>query len=169
MAEQTDEAEITQITPRDKMAQVDAWLDEYESSIGLPKYNENQISAEVSKYLSMGIAEFGKMTPTQCAEIAAFIVLSSFHIQRSYNREVSHVTWADDILRLGVAGKTENYRGSFMQQENQAIKEDDYLFKVSRIKTHAKQRSERLAFLSNTLHKFADKLENLQIEKNKKA
>lgn len=162
-------ADETNQTPNDKMIQVDSWLDDYESRIGLPRYNEGQISNQISKYLSMGLAELGKLSPIECAEIAALMVQCSFHIQRSYNREVAHVSWAEDILRLGVAGKAENYRGSFMQQEHQAIKDDDYLFKVWRIKTHAKNRTERLAFLSNTLHKFADKLENLQIEKNKKA
>jgi hypothetical protein len=110
-----------------------------------------------------------KLSPEQCAEIATIIAQAAFHLQRAYNRELSHVTWAKELLQLGVAGKTTGYSGSFYQQEAQAIKGDDYLIKVNRIKSFAQQRVDRLAFLATTLNKVGDKLENLQQAKNRKA
>lgn len=165
MGEQTEET----LKPSEKMAIADKWLDDYESRIGLPAFSEAAVSKKIGEYLSYTPEQFQTLSPMECAEISAVITQSSFHIQRCYNREVAHVTWANDVLRLGVAGKTANYRGSFLQQEHQAIKEDDYLSKISRIRTFAQQRVDRLSFLANTLHKFAEKLENLQVEKARKA
>ncbi len=159
----------TTVTPSSKMNLVDSWLDEYEAKIGLPAYTENAVSKNIGRYLSMTEDQLERLTPEQCAEMSIVLVQTSFHIQRAQNRELAHVTWADDVLRLGVAGKTTQYSGSFFQQESSAIKGDDYLFKVSRIRTHAKQRVDRLSFLSNSLNKMADKLENLQVAKNRKA
>jgi hypothetical protein len=165
-----DEDKDTQVefSAQQQMQQVDKWLEDFESKLGLPKYSESLVSADISKYLGMKYDQLEKLTPDHCAEIAAFLSIQAFHIQRAYNRELSHVTWAESVLRLGVAGKSENYRGSFSQQDDQAIKNDDYLLKVSRIKTFAKQRVDRLSFLATTIQKLADKLENLQIAKGKK-
>ncbi len=164
-----DQTKTEEVTPSAKMAQVDKWLDEFESKLGIPRFTDIKIAANLGEYLSKTHDELRQLTPEQCAEIATLVVAASVTIQAAYNKELSHVTWANDALRLGVAGKTENYRGSFFQQESQVIKHDDYLFKVFRIKSYAQQRVDRLSFLSNTLHKFAEKLENLQQAKLRKA
>jgi hypothetical protein len=158
-----------QNTAKERLLEADRWLDDYESKLGLPGFNESAICTEIGNYLTMDQEALERLDPESCSEIAAICAKESFNLQRAYNREVAHITWANDALKLGVAGKTSQYGGSFIQQEMQAIKEDEYLEKVFKIKSYAQQRVDRLNFLATTLNRFSDRLDGLQAAKNRKA
>lgn len=170
MADETTNTETIKkpTTAKEKMEYVDRLLDDYEGKLGLPKFTESAISNEISEYLAMTKEQLESLSPEECAEIAVRLDQASFTVQRAINREVSHVTWATEILKLAVAGKGNNYKGSFQQQENQAINEDGYTRAVFNIKAYAQQRVDRLNFLSAGLHRLGEKLSGLALAKSRK-
>ena len=80
----------------------------------------------------------------------------AFHLQRSYNREIARINWADKILKATIAGKEQSYRGSWDSQFNQAVKEDGYATKIADIKRYAQQRADRLTYLSSSIKHMSD-------------
>ena len=106
-----------------------------------------------------------KVSPEQCGEAALLISSLAFHIQRSYNREVARINWADRVLKSTIAGKEQSYRGSWESQFNQAIKEDGYTTKIADIKRYAQQRADRLTYLSSSMKNMSDVFLNVQRSK----
>ena len=141
---------------RERLAKLDSVLDEYESSLGLPSFNDNFHDDTAKKYLQLTRNQIEKLTPDQCSEAALLLSSLAFHIQRSYNREIARINWADKILKSTIAGKEQSYRGSWDSQFNQAIKEDGYASKISDIKRYAQQRADRLTYLSSSIKGMSD-------------
>ena len=141
---------------RERLAKLDSVLDEYESSLGLPSFNDNFHDDTAKKYLQLTRNQIEKLTPDQCSEAALLLSSLAVHIQRSYNREIARINWADKILKSTIAGKEQSYRGSWDSQFNQAIKEDGYASKISDIKRYAQQRADRLTYLSSSIKGMSD-------------
>ena len=141
---------------RERLAKLDSVLDEYESSLGLPSFNDNFHDDTAKKYLQLTRNQIEKLTPDQCSEAALLLSSLAFHIQRSYNREIARINWADKILKSTIACKEQSYRGSWDSQFNQAIKEDGYASKISDIKRYAQQRADRLTYLSSSIKGMSD-------------
>ena len=83
-------------------------------------------------------------------------------MQRSYNREVARVNWANQTLKTTLAGREQAYKGSWESQFNQAIKEDGYASKIDNIKRYAQQRADRLTYLSSSIKNMSDLYLNIQ-------
>jgi len=156
--------EQDKVGPADKMNQVDVWLDEFEQKIGLPKYTD-AVNTETEKYLNLSTEELERLSPEECDIIGLHLDRLAFAIQRAYNREVAHLTWATENLKLYVADKCQQYKGSFIHQELQAIKNDDYAVKLNQMKCFAQQRVDRLSFVGSSLHKRSDKIFNLKTKR----
>ena len=92
-----EEQNHTPITPLDRMKTVDAALDEYELSIGLPVFVENMENKEVHEYLQMSRQQMEKLSLQDCAQGAIILSGYAFYLQRCYNREISRINWADSI------------------------------------------------------------------------
>ena len=92
----------------------------------------------------------------------------AFHIQRSYNREIARINWADRILKSTIAGREQAYKGSWESQFNQAVKEDGYTTKIADIKRYAQQRADRLTYLSSSMKNMSDVFLNVQRSKGLK-
>ena len=141
---------------RERLAKLDSVLDEYESSLGLPSFTDSFHDDTAKNYLQLTRNQIEKLTPDQCSEAALLLSSLAFHIQRSYNREIARINWADKILKSTIAGKEQSYRGSWDSQFNQAIKEDGYASKISDIKRYAQQRADRLTYLSSSIKGMSD-------------
>ena len=153
---------------QEKLKIRDDLLDQYEGKVGLPTLQELKLSEEIQGYLSLTREEMDRLSPEDCAEIGVRLEQTSFSVQRFLNKEVSHVTWAKSALKLHIADRLANYRGSFAQQESQAIKEDGYATKLDSVITYAQQRCDRLAYISSSLTRQADRLYNLQMSKSRR-
>ncbi len=153
---------------QERLKSRDDLLDQYESKIGLPSLQELQVSKEIEGYLALSREDMDRLSPEDCAEIGVRLEQTSFYMQRFINKETSHVTWAKASLRLHIADRLGNYKGSFTQQENQAIKEDGYATKLDSMITYAQQRIDRLAYLSSSLTRLADRLYHLQMSKSRR-
>jgi hypothetical protein len=103
-----------------------------------------------------------KLTVEECAEAALLLGGFSFYLQRSYNREVARVNWANSCIKNMLAGRESQYSGSWDSQYNQAIKEDGYASKLKKIQVYAQQRADRLTYLANSVKNISDLFVNLQ-------
>ena len=148
---------------------IDVWdqiLDEYESSLGLPKFKEFGGNEErIEQYLSMSRDQLEKLDRQTCAVIAYELVAYSVFIQRALNRQMARVNWAKENIKRIIGPKLGNYKGSWNQQEYSAIKDDDVANKLQRIKIYAQGRVDRLSFLASSLKNLGDFLKNLQYSK----
>lgn len=142
-------------------------LDEYEQSIGLPQYkNDNLPEGELDHYLSMNRDILEKLSPEDCAQISYRLGQFSFHIQRSINREIARYNWAEESVKETIADEINNYKGyGYLEKSGQAIKHNDRAQALQNIKKFAKQRSDRLSYLANGIKNLSDIL--LLIQRNK--
>ena len=118
---------------------------------------------ELQEYLTMNRDMLEKFTVTECGEIAYRIGQFGFHIQRSLNREVARHNWADETIKETIADEINNYKGyGYVEKSLQAIKHNDRASKLNQIKKYAKQRLDRLTYLSSTLKNLSDILISIQ-------
>lgn len=154
-------------TAKDDISYWDSILDEYENSIGLPSYAADSVpSSELNQYLIMSRDELEKLGPEDCAQISYRLGQFSFHVQRSANREMARYNWADETIKELIADEINNYKGyGYVEKAYQAIKNNDKASALNNIKKYAKQRSDRLVYLSNSIKNLSDIL--LSIQRNK--
>lgn len=155
--------------------QVEYWdniLDEYESSIGLGKYNEvhNFSEDELSSYLNMNRDTLEKLSPEDCAQISYRLAQYAFFLQRTVNREIARHNWADESIKETIADDINNYKGyGFLEKSLQAIKHNDKASNINRIKKYAQQRIDRLSYLANNVKNLSDIILSIQRTKVKHA
>lgn len=152
--------------------QVNEWdriLDEYENSIGLGTYKSDILSEEeLNKYLLMSRDELEKTTPEICGEIAYRLGQFSFHVQRSVNREISRANWAEESIKETIADEINEYKGyGYIEKSYQAIKHNEKAQALQKIKKYAKQRSDRLQYLANSIKHLSDIMLSIQKAKVK--
>jgi hypothetical protein len=159
------------MTSKEEVAYWDSILDEYENSIGIPKYNTSSIDeAEFNRYLNMSRDEIEKLTPEDCGAIALRLNQFSFHTQRTINREQSRYDWSEDTIKNIIADEINNYKGyGYLEKAAQAIKHNDRAQSLEKIKKYAKQRINRLSYLANSINNMANTLINIQKLKVKHA
>jgi hypothetical protein len=151
-------------TTKEEISYWDKILDEYESSLGMPSYVADSISeSELQHYLSMNRSDLEKLTPVDCAEIGYRLAQYSFHIQRSINRELSRVNWVEENIKMVIAEDINNYKGyGYVEKSYQAIKNNSRALSLQKVKTYAKQRSDRLSYIANSIKNLADTIINVQ-------
>jgi len=150
--------------------QVNEWdrvLDEYEQGLGLGAYKSDIFSeTELNGYFQMSRDELEKTTPEVCGEIAYRLGQFAFHMQRSLNRELSRVNWAEETIKETIAEEINNYKGyGYIEKSLQAIKNNEKATALNKIKKYAKQRSDRLQYLANSIKHLSDIM--LSIQKTK--
>jgi hypothetical protein len=151
-------------TTKEEISEWDKLLDEYENSIGLSQYNPSGLSdTELNSYLTMNRDELEKLTPEDCAQISYRLGQFSFHIQRTINREIARLNWAEENIKEVIADEINNYKGyGYIEKSYQAIKHNDRAQSLNKIKKYAKQRSDRLSYLANGTKNLADILLSIQ-------
>lgn len=154
-------------TSKEELEYWDKILDEYETSLGIPlAFVNTESSTELDQYLSMNRDAIEKLTPEDCFQIAYRLGQMAFHVQRNLNREIARHNWAEDTLKLVIADDINNYKGyGYMEKLYQAIKHNERANSLHKIQKYAKQRMDRLSYLSNGLKNLSDIL--LSIQKNK--
>ncbi len=154
-------------TAKDDIQHWDAILDDYEISLGIPKYVANAMSdSELNEYLTMSRDTLEKLTPEDCAQISYRLAQYSFHIQRTLNREIARHNWADTTIKEVIADEINNYRGyGYIEKSLQAIKHNDKASSLYGVQKYAKQRTDRLSYIANNIKNLSDII--LAIQKTK--
>lgn len=152
---------------KEELQHWDKILDEYEKSIGLSEYSTNIISSEeINKYTSMNRDEIEKLSPEDCAQISYRLSQFAFYLQRSLNRELSRCNWAEESIKEVIADEINNYKGyGYIEKSLQAIKHNEKASGLNSIKKYAKQRSDRLQYLANSIKNLSDVM--LSVQKTK--
>jgi hypothetical protein len=159
--------QIESDTKHSSSEQVNYWdkiLDEYENSLGLPKYTAEILSeTELNNYLTMDRAVLEKLSPEDCAQISYRLGQFSFHIQRTINRENARFNWAEETIKETIADEINNYKGyGYIEKSAQAIKHNDKANNLNKIKKYAKQRGDRLTYLASSVKNLSDILLSIQ-------
>jgi hypothetical protein len=151
-------------TAKEELQDWDNLLDEYENNIGLPRYTAGGLpEAELNSYLSMNRDELEKLTPEDCGQISYRLAQFSFHVQRTINREIARFNWAEDTTKIVIADDINNYKGyGYVEKSNQAIKHNDKAQSLNKIKIYAKQRTDRLSYIANSIKNLSDILIAIQ-------
>lgn len=151
-------------TAKEELQDWDNILDEYEKGLGLPKYNSNGMpEQELNHYLTMDRTELEKITPEDCAQISYRLAQFSFYIQRTINREIARNNWADETIKMVIADEINNYKGyGYVEKSLQAIKHNEKAQAINKIKIYAKQRTDRLSYLANSIKNLSDILISIQ-------
>lgn len=154
-------------TSKEELEKWDNILDEYETSIGIPKYANNSMSSdELNMYLQMDRTQIEKLSPEDCAQIALRLSQFAFHTQRTLNREIARFNWAEETIKDVIADELNSYKGyGFVEKSIQAIKHNDKANSLNAIKKYAKQRIDRLSYISGNIKNLSDVL--LLIQKTK--
>jgi hypothetical protein len=151
-------------TSKEEIANWDKILDEYENGLGLPNYaNSNIPEDELQNYLMMTRTDLEKLTPVDCAEIGYRLSQYSFYVQRSLNRELSRLNWVEENIRMVISEDINNYKGyGYVEKAYQAIKHNSRATSLQKVKMYAKQRSDRLSYLANSIKNLSDSIINVQ-------
>lgn len=158
-------------TSKEELAYWDQILDEYENSIGLPNVAQNADNCkELDEYLNMSRDVIEKLNPEDCAQISYRLGQVAFHIQRTLNREIARHNWAEDSVKLVIAEELGNYKGyGYIEKFYQAVKNNEKASSLYKIQKYAKQRMDRLGYLSNSIKNLSDIIISIQRNKVKNA
>lgn len=151
-------------TSKEEIEKWDLVLDEYESSISLPRYVTNALpQEELNEYLIMSRNTLESLSPEDCAQISYRLGQYSFHIQRSLNRELARLNWADEHIKEVISDEVNNYKGyGYLEKYYQAVKHNEKADSLQKIKKYAKQRSDRLGYIASSIKNLSDILLNIQ-------
>lgn len=156
------------MTTRSSKEDIQYWdtiLDEYESSLALPKYSAQYgvSEQEINQYLTMSRDEIEKISPEDCAQISFRLAQFAFHIQRTINREIARHNWSEENIKETIADEINNYKGyGFIEKSLQAIKHNEKANSLNQIKKYAKQRIDRLSYLANSIKNLSDIMMSIQ-------
>lgn len=127
----------------------DKILDEYESSLGLPKASE---FSEIKDYLTMSRHQIEQLSPLQCCEIAFILSQFAFFIQKESNKQTARLNRTKLLIKEKLASVIHQYKGySYEERLQQAVQDNSYALKLREIEKQAQQRVDLLAFLSSNI------------------
>jgi hypothetical protein len=157
-------------TTKEQLEHWDKILDEYESSIGLGRYNDVHgfTEDELNTYFTMNRDAVEKLTPEDCAQISYRLAQYAFFLQRTLNREIARHNWAEETTKETIADEINNYKGyGFVEKSLQAIKHNEKASSLNKIKKYAQQRIDRLSYLANSVKNLSDIMLSVQRTKVK--
>jgi hypothetical protein len=112
--------------------------------------------------------EIEKLNPEDCAQISYRLSQFAFYLQRSLNRELARYNWAEESIKEVIADEINNYKGyGYIEKSIQAIKHNEKATGLNSIRKYAKQRSDRLQYLANSIKNLSDIMLSIQKSKTK--
>src|SRR5690606_1720920 len=146
----------------ERMKKIDELLDSYEENLGLTAQSEKDYE-DIGQYLNMSRDQLEKFDPQDCSQIVYRLSSFALFLNRSYNREMARYNWSESLMKELTAPRLDQQSGyGFIEKYNKAVVDDEYTRKLNEINRYAKQRSDRLSFLSNSVKNLADSLKNIQ-------
>jgi hypothetical protein len=143
-----------------QLGRIDKLLDEYERNLGLPDKSKYEDSA--AQYFNMTRTQLEALSAEDCAHGSYILSNLALHIQRTLNRETSRCNWIHRNIKFLVADKASQYRGSWEQQETQALKDDSVGKKLFILLTENTTRIDRLNYIATNVRQLAEALTNIQ-------
>lgn len=152
----------------EQLSKLDAVLNDYEQSLGVPKHIVND---ETEKYFNLTSEDIRNMTETECGEAAYLMQVRAYHIQHQYNIELSRVKFCESRIKLVIADEVEQYKTnnytSYEERLMKAIRHNEVALKLERVRMNCQARVDRLSFLSKQIDRIAEALISQQVTKRK--
>ena len=149
----------------ERLNQIDALLDDYEQSSGLPAYAP-MAATEVHHLLELSPQELRGMSAEEVGEAAYTLESFSFHLQRALNREQARVRFAEETVRYLIGPRMRNITAyNWEERRLLAVRQDDAAQKAEKLRVNAQLRVERLSYLSPKVERMASALIQLQMSK----
>ncbi len=154
-------------TAKEDIAYWDNILDDYEKSIGLPKYNKSALpEEELESYLTMDRQVLEKLTKEGCAEICYRLAQFGFHIQRTINREHARHNWAENEIKKTIADEIQQQKGyGYVEKSLQAIKHNERASALDSIRIYSQQRIDRLSYLAGGIKNLSDAVRTIEMNR----
>lgn len=148
----------------ERMEEVNKALDEYENKIGLPALAPPGAEEELNRYLNMNRDELRTLSQVECGEIAYRLAQFSLYVQRLINKEKARRTWAGNIAKQTIAPLLSSYDKytKYSVKVDLISRENSTLTKLRNIMRYARQRIQRLEFVSNGIRFMAETLTDLR-------
>ena len=143
-----------------ELNEIEKWLDQYDKALGLPSLCQYQDVAQ--EYFNLDRTQLEKLSIEDCAHGAYILNNLALHIQRNANKETARLNWLKQQMKVYVADKVSQYRGSWEQQELQALKESSYGSKLLEATEDILQRVDNLNFISTNIRQLSESLTNIQ-------
>lgn len=159
-------AEEVKDTIKEELHKWDAILDNYECSLGLPRYSGGP--SVIEPYLNMSRDRLEKLTPADCGIIAYEIAQYLFYLQRSVNREETRVKWATSTLKRTIADELGQYQGYYEERLIKAVRGNERADKLDKIRIYAQQRVDRLSYLATSLKNIMEAAKQIAMAKREK-
>lgn len=140
------------------MDKVQEALDNYERSLALLHTNTVD-EAEINGYFTMTRDQINGLSPLDTSEIAIRLNQFAFNIQRNYNIEQSRISWSEAEISNYTSDKLQDVGGQYTKHDTKIhllAKQDEYLSKLIKIRNYAKERQDRLTYLSSSIKNLAD-------------
>ena len=148
----------------EKMDKVMKILDEYESRNGLPTPRKPGTEEELQEYLNMKRDKLEKLSIEDNGNIAYRLKQYALYIQRLYNRETSRLAWISTELNIEISKNIHKYDKMMKYINKVAImaQKEEYISILYKIHSHARQRIQRLTFLSSHIKDMGDAMLSIQ-------
>jgi len=151
-------------TTKDLVEKIDRTLDNYEKELGIRLELDN----EATKLLNITKEELASFSAEECGISAYILSKFAFFLQKSYNKERARITWAEETIKTVICHQTPQYKSySYEERRLQATRNDEHARKLDDIRMYAKQRSDRIAYLSTRTDFMAKTLLDLQQTKRR--
>lgn len=142
-----------------RMNKVMEALDEYESSLTLPKHTPPGTEEELENYFTMDRRVMESLSAKDAAGIAVRLNQYGIYIQRELNREEARTKWADsEIARVACKEINTNY-STYLKHEIKLeliAKENTYIAELVKLKNYSEQRIRRLSYLGKTIDSLSE-------------
>lgn len=129
---------------KEKLAEVELLLDEYENKSGLPKIK----NVEECECLSWTLDDLKHKANEELDEATYILSQFGFNLQRLINHKLTRVNWADSNLKIVFGQEAQNYNlYSYEGSKNAVIANNEYAFALHDLRTKSQMVVDRLSYL----------------------
>lgn len=150
----------------DKLAQIDAVLDEFSVKAGVPPiFDEAKVNEGLRLFGQISIDKLSKLTADELGELAIILSQIVLHIQQASNREFAKHTWLEEELNKYCAKEAPNYGNRYTpydERKSLVIDGDDYAFRLHSAQRYTKMRMNRLSFIPQRVETLIKTILELQ-------
>lgn len=142
-----------------EVGQLNTFLDNYMSNIGLGKLSES----DISRYINLNEPKLKAMSAEECSMGAYLLSQEALFVQSEINKYQAQFDFAKAKIKRSVAAKLSEYGGKFATNETReilAIRDNSYAQDMLVVANKCERIIARLQYIPTQLRAMSDKLDN---------